>query len=87
MPPEIVETLRASSEEVVKIMFTNLLTKTGNLTMASEADKLASAATSKKQNRKAKWGAALVAEKSKAKVRLRLKTTIICAKRSLLIYF
>uniref|UniRef100_A0A336JYY3 non-specific serine/threonine protein kinase n=1 Tax=Culicoides sonorensis TaxID=179676 RepID=A0A336JYY3_CULSO len=61
IPPEMLETLRGSSEEIVKIMFLNLLTKTGNLTMTTEGE----------QNivpkQKSKWGAALIAEKTKIK--------------------
>lgn len=59
------ETLRSSTCEIVKLMFTNQLTKTGNLTMAYEdplKDKLA------KPTKKSKWGAVLVAEKHREKV-------------------
>ncbi|XP_055637431.1 neither inactivation nor afterpotential protein C [Toxorhynchites rutilus septentrionalis] len=65
IPPEMIETLRNSNLNIVKIMFTNPLSKTGNLTMAAEeAEGVQSTA---KTNKKKRWGAALVAEKSKAK--------------------
>lgn len=60
VPPEMLETLRSSNNTVVKLFFTNQLTKTGNLTVAFE-QKLTS-------KTRAKWGQALVAEKQKAKV-------------------
>uniref|UniRef100_A0A182IJF2 non-specific serine/threonine protein kinase n=1 Tax=Anopheles atroparvus TaxID=41427 RepID=A0A182IJF2_ANOAO len=64
IPPEMVETLRASGEPIIKIMFSNQLSRTGNLTMAAEE---ALGMPSDKPSKKKRWGAALVAEKSKAK--------------------
>lgn len=64
VPPEMVETLRASSNAVVKVLFTNQLSKTGNLTVAYEPQQL----SGKSQGvQKLKWGQALVAEKQKSK--------------------
>lgn len=57
----MVETLRASTEDMVKTMFTNLLSKTGNLTMAHT-----NLGSKQPGNKKNKWGDALVAEKCKA---------------------
>ncbi|XP_318814.5 neither inactivation nor afterpotential protein C [Anopheles gambiae] len=64
IPPEMVETLRASGEPIIKIMFSNQLSRTGNLTMAAE-DALGMLVD--KPTKKKRWGAALVAEKNKAK--------------------
>ncbi|XP_021703004.1 neither inactivation nor afterpotential protein C [Aedes aegypti] len=64
IPPEMIETLRNSTEPVVTIMFSNQLSRTGNLTMAAEE---ALGKQTQKPNKKKRWGAALVAEKSKAK--------------------
>uniref|UniRef100_A0A182NBP7 non-specific serine/threonine protein kinase n=1 Tax=Anopheles dirus TaxID=7168 RepID=A0A182NBP7_9DIPT len=64
IPPEMVETLRASGEGIIKIMFSNQLSRTGNLTMAAEE---ALGVQSDKPTKKKRWGAALVAEKNKAK--------------------
>lgn len=56
-----VETLRASHNDIIKIFFTNALSKTGSLTVAFDEPI--------KDNpvHKSKWGAALVAEKHKAR--------------------
>lgn len=62
VPPEMLETLRGSSEDIIKLMFLNLLTKTGNLTMTTETEQIIPV------NQKNKWGAALIAEKSKGQV-------------------
>lgn len=64
LPPEIIETFRQSSIETVKEMFTNKLTKAGNLTVVVEHPKVAEKKTSK-----GKWGA-LMQETSKPRVRL-----------------
>ncbi|XP_026667369.1 neither inactivation nor afterpotential protein C isoform X6 [Ceratina calcarata] len=50
--PEMVETFRQSSIEAVKDMFTNKLTKSGNLTMVVEHPKV-----TEKKTTKGKWGA------------------------------
>ncbi|XP_076635717.1 STKc_myosinIII_N_like and MYSc_Myo21 domain-containing protein ninaC isoform X3 [Colletes latitarsis] len=59
VPPEMVETLRQSSLETMKEMFTNKLTKSGNLTIVVDHPKIAEKKTSK-----GKWGA-LMQETSK----------------------
>lgn len=64
VPPEMVETLRASNNKIVKVLFTNQLTKTGNLTVAYEEE----ISVKSQADQKSKWGAALVAEKQKGKV-------------------
>ncbi|XP_062548294.1 neither inactivation nor afterpotential protein C [Armigeres subalbatus] len=64
IPPEMIETLRNSTEPIVSIMFSNQLSRTGNLTMA--ADEVEGKQT-QKPTKKKRWGAALVAEKGKAK--------------------
>lgn len=63
VPPEMVETLRASHNSVIKMLFTNALSKTGNLTVAYEQQ----GAGKSRGGQKLKWGQALVAEKQKAK--------------------
>ncbi|XP_058452551.1 neither inactivation nor afterpotential protein C [Malaya genurostris] len=64
IPPEMIETLRDSREPMIKMMFSNKLTKTGNLTMAS----VETSETKKEEpSKKKRWGAALVAEKGKGK--------------------
>lgn len=52
VPPEMIETLRQSNLETVKDMFTNKLTKAGNLTIVVEAPK-----TEERKTPKSKWGA------------------------------
>lgn len=50
-------------------MFTNKLSKAGNLTMAYDEQATTAATSSDKSSKKSKWGAALVAEKQqKSKV-------------------
>ncbi|XP_043670504.1 neither inactivation nor afterpotential protein C isoform X3 [Vespula pensylvanica] len=51
VPPEMIETLRQSSLETVKDMFTNKLTKAGNLTIVVDDPK-----TEEKKTPKSKWG-------------------------------
>lgn len=65
LPPEMMETLRTSLEHIIKICFTNPLTKSGNLTMAMNSD-TGEAKTAGR--RSSKWGAALISEKTQAKV-------------------
>jgi myosin-3 len=36
LPPEMVDTLRLSSDNMVKLLFTNQLSRTGNLIMSAE---------------------------------------------------
>ncbi|XP_076279257.1 STKc_myosinIII_N_like and MYSc_Myo21 domain-containing protein ninaC isoform X3 [Lasioglossum baleicum] len=59
IPPEMIETFRQSSLLPIKEMFTNKLTKSGNLTIVVEHPKVAEKKTSK-----GKWGA-LMQETSK----------------------
>lgn len=65
LPPEMLETLRSSTENIVKICFTNSLTKSGNLTMAMNSDQTE---TPSGGRRASKWGAALIKEKTMSKV-------------------
>lgn len=68
LPAEIMETLRTSTEPIVKVCFTNPLTKSGNLTMAMNSDQTEPSSSAR---RKSKWGAALMSEKPKIKVCLK----------------
>lgn len=56
------ETFRTSNNEIVKILFLNALSKTGNLTVAYSGEM-----PLKTANQKKRWGAALIAEKEKTK--------------------
>ncbi|XP_008480271.1 neither inactivation nor afterpotential protein C-like [Diaphorina citri] len=58
LPPEMIETLRSSHNGIVKQLFSNQLTRSGNLTLTSDQNVLA--ATGKKK----RWGAALVGSDS-----------------------
>ncbi|KAG5675871.1 hypothetical protein PVAND_005739 [Polypedilum vanderplanki] len=62
LPPEMMETMRLSECEIVKTLFTNPLSKSGNLTMAMTEIEARSTSTSRKG---AKWANALVNEKIK----------------------
>lgn len=55
--------MRTSKNEIVKILFLNPLSKTGNLTVAYNHQMPV-----KKSDQRSKWGAALVAEKQRARV-------------------
>lgn len=68
IPPEMLETMRTSSEHIVKLCFTNSLTKTGNLTMAMDSHQ---PEPNQNVRRGSKWGKALIKEKPKCRVRLR----------------
>ncbi|CAH0394342.1 unnamed protein product [Bemisia tabaci] len=61
LPPEMIETLRTSSCKIVKQMFTNQLTKSGNLTISSDQNTLVAV------GKKKRWGAALVQENQKSR--------------------
>lgn len=63
LPPEMLETMRLSQESVVKICFSNPLSKSGNLTMAMTED-----GGSDGKSKRGKWAGALINEKSKNKV-------------------
>lgn len=63
VPPEMIETLRQSSLETVKDMFTNKLTKAGNLTIVVDDPK-----TEEKKTPKSKWGV-IMQETTKLRVR------------------
>lgn len=61
LPPEMMDTLRLSSDKIVKLLFSNQLSRTGNLTMSATdcgfiLDK-----------KKSKWGAPLMADDNKTK--------------------
>lgn len=56
--------MRTSTDATIKMMFTNKLSKTGNLTMAYDEPK----SPTEKATKRSKWGAALVAEKHMGKV-------------------
>lgn len=66
IPPEMLETLRGSNEYLVKLCFTNSLSKTGNLTMALDSEQPEPNASGR---RGSKWGKALIGEKTKCRVR------------------
>lgn len=74
--------MRASGNEIIKILFLNPLSKTGNLTVAYN-DQMPVKRT---ESKRSKWGAALVAEKQKAKVllmqiiKIKIKLVIISLK-------
>lgn len=72
VPPEMLETMRLSDESIIKICFSNPLSKSGNLTMAMNEDGRVAGG-----NKKAKWAGALINEKSKNKVRKKHKKLII----------
>lgn len=66
LPPEMIETMRLSNDGIVKQLFTNQLSKSGNLTVPS--DQTVPVVSGKKK----RWGAALVAEKHKARVSIQI---------------
>ncbi|PSN54627.1 hypothetical protein C0J52_10832 [Blattella germanica] len=68
LPPEMVDTLRLSSDKMMKLLFTNQLSRTGNLTMSAED---CGVILGKKKN---KWGAALMAE-NEARAKMRTAAT------------
>ncbi|KAJ4441704.1 hypothetical protein ANN_11562 [Periplaneta americana] len=56
LPPEMVDTLRMSSDKMVKFMFSNQLTRTGNLAMsAADCGIIVN-------NQRSRWGAALATD-------------------------
>ncbi|GAB0088953.1 Neither inactivation nor afterpotential protein C [Sergentomyia squamirostris] len=63
LPPEVLDTLRGSVDGIVKTLFTNSLSKTGNLTMAFEQKELGNWSGGLRQKKRSKWGAALVNER------------------------
>lgn len=64
LAPEIVETMRMSRNVAIKDLFTNRLTKSGNLTVCR--DKTLMVRT--KNDKISRWGAALMAEKTPIRV-------------------
>lgn len=65
LAPEVVETMRMSKDNAIKDLFSNRLTKSGNLTVCREK-----ALMVKTKNHKiSRWGAALMAEKTPIRVR------------------
>ncbi|KAK3908653.1 Neither inactivation nor afterpotential protein C [Frankliniella fusca] len=65
LPPEMTETLRQSNDANIKLMFTNQLSKSGNLTAPSPPGGVSR--PSKEGPKKTRWGAALVAETGKCR--------------------
>lgn len=61
--------MRTSANEIVKILFLNPLSKTGNLTLAYNHQM----PVKKDATQRSKWGAALVAEKQKTKVNINVR--------------
>lgn len=59
LPPEMIETMRLSNDTVIKQLFTNQLSKSGNLTVLVDQSQQVTS------GKKKRWGAALVAEKQK----------------------
>lgn len=64
LAPEVVETMRISKDNVIKDLFINRLTKSGNLTVCKEKALIVKT----KNNKTSRWGAALVAEKTPIRV-------------------
>lgn len=67
IPSEMLETLRSSNEHIVKLCFTNPLSKTGNLTMAMDSHQPQPNPNGRNGS---KWGKALITETTKCRVRL-----------------
>lgn len=61
LPPEMIETMRLSEDMVIRQMFTNKMSKSGNLTMQSDQVVVT-------MGKRKRWGAALVAEKQLTRV-------------------
>lgn len=68
LAPEVVETMRMSKDIVIKDLFTNRLTKSGNLTVCREKTLMVKT----KNSKVSRWGAALLAEKTPIRVRSKL---------------
>jgi len=68
LAPEVVETMRMSKNNVIKDLFFNRLTKSGNLTVCR--DKTLMVKT--KNSKVSRWGAALLSEKTPIRVRKHL---------------
>jgi len=65
LAPEVVETMRMSKDNVIKDLFSNRLTKSGNLTICRDKTLLVKT----KNNKISRWGAALISEKTPIRVR------------------
>lgn len=65
MAPEVVESMRMSKNNIIKDLFTNRLTKSGNLTVSREKTLMGNP----KNHKISRWGAALIAEKQPIRVR------------------
>ncbi|XP_049948905.1 neither inactivation nor afterpotential protein C isoform X1 [Schistocerca serialis cubense] len=63
LPPEMIETLRQSTDPVIRQLFTNQLSRPGNLTFTPEEQEAATTPSTEKK--KSKWGRALVAENTR----------------------
>jgi len=68
LAPEVVETLRMSKDNVIKDLFSNRLTKSGNLTVCREKTLM----VKNKNSKISRWGAALMSEKTPIRVRRKL---------------
>lgn len=62
LPPEMIETMRQSSNFVVKQLFTNQLTKSGNLTISTDQN------LGVFSGKRKKWGAALISGDQRSRV-------------------
>ncbi|CAI6355450.1 unnamed protein product [Macrosiphum euphorbiae] len=60
LAPEVVETMRMSKDNVIKDLFSNRLTKSGNLTVCREKTLMVKT----KNSKISRWGAALMSEKT-----------------------
>ncbi|KAE8742085.1 hypothetical protein FOCC_FOCC012359, partial [Frankliniella occidentalis] len=65
LPPEMIETMRLSNDANIKLMFTNQLSKSGNLTAPSPPGGVSR--PTKEGPKKTRWGAALIAETGKCR--------------------
>uniref|UniRef100_A0A1B6C2U7 Protein kinase domain-containing protein n=1 Tax=Clastoptera arizonana TaxID=38151 RepID=A0A1B6C2U7_9HEMI len=64
LPPEMIETMRVSTDSVIRTLFTNQLSRSGNLTIQStQTDNQVASCPGKKK----RWGAALIAERGPAR--------------------
>jgi len=65
LAPEVVETMRMSKDNVIKDLFSNRLTKSGNLTVCRDKTLM----VKNKNSKISRWGAALMSEKTPIRVR------------------
>jgi myosin-3 len=72
VPPEMIETLRLSSEGTVRELFVNKLTKAGALTIHSQDTPKENEKQERKKTARSKWGAALLQSEQVTNLRVRL---------------